>query len=328
MRVAPSGQRKIGLALPVLLLALLMLPVRPAVAEGAGDFRPPVVEDLMTLTRDNLIYKGKKVPVPFTRKKLIEVFGKPSREIYNPAGTVVIWDELGLTCYGCHAQADEPEEFQFMSPEEKKTYQRQPYINSITIFIRKYNPYPDQEKKYSHEPHRPFPGKLLVSGVELDGSVTFAEFLERRKGQQTILLPENAFSFYINCKPSPHEITLHTIRNKYDDDFMSIYSVSVRNIAHFYRYYPCVEVFDANTNANKVKKSITEEPRKPPPGANNASESTGGSAANDKPGNKAVAGPQTATPPRPVDEELFGPPSGPEPAADTPQADADTPKPQ
>jgi len=283
-------------------------------------FSAPVVEELITVNREHLMYQGKKVPVPFTRKKLIEVFGPPTREIYNAAGTVVIWDDIGLTCYGCHKLPETPEEFHFMTKEEKQSVQNQPYVNSITLFVRKYNPYPEHEKRYSHEPRNPFQGKLDLSGVELDGSLTFAEFLELRKGKQTILLPENAFSFYINCQPEPHEVTLHTIRDKYDVDFMSIHSISIRNIGHYYRYYKCTEVFDAKTSAEKVKKSITEEPKPPPsepapgpeptPKAKQEPAQPKESGVFDSTSKQKVpakeAKPMEA--PQPVEEELLGPP--------------------
>ncbi len=204
-----------------------------------------LIEELLSIEDKRLKYKGKFVPVPYTRKRLIQVFGKPSREIYNTAGTVVIWDELGLTCYGCHKQKETPEDFQYMSDVEIKQASRRDYVESITLFVRRYNPYPERENKYSHEPQYPFPGKILLDGVELDGVLRFDEFLEQRKGKQTILLPENSFSFFIRCKPQPHEITLHTIRDKYDDDFMSIYSVSIRNIGQYYKKFKCYEVFEA-----------------------------------------------------------------------------------
>ncbi|VAW90965.1 hypothetical protein MNBD_GAMMA21-2274 [hydrothermal vent metagenome] len=214
-------------------------------AESDKHNASQLVEELLSIENKRLKYKGKYVPVPYTRKRLIEVFGKPSREIYNTAGTVVIWDELGLTCYGCHKQKEIPEDFQYMTDDEIKQSTRRDYVESITIFVRRYNPYPERENKYSHEPQSPFPGKILLDGVELDGVVLFNEFLEQRKGKQTILLPENSFSFFIRCKPQPHEITLHTIRDKYDDDFMSVYSVSIRNIGQYYKSYKCLEIFEA-----------------------------------------------------------------------------------
>jgi len=229
------------------------------VAEDDTSFSSPIVEELLSIENKRLKYKGKFVPVPYTRNRLIEVFGKPSREIYNTAGTVVIWDELGLTCYGCHKQKEMPEDFQYMTDAEIKQSTHQDYVDSITIFVRRYNPYPERENKYSHEPQLPFPGKLLLDGVELDGIVQFNEFIEQREGKQTILLPENSFSFFIRCEPQPQEITLHTIRDKYDDDFMSIYSVSIRNIGHYYKNYKCVEIFEAPQPEQPETKPIADE---------------------------------------------------------------------
>lgn len=237
-------------------------------AQKVGADKPvssQLVETLIVIEDEGLRYKDKFVPVPYTRKKLIEVFGKPSREIYNTAGTVVIWDELGLACYGCHEQAFDAKEFEFMSQEEEKQYLRRDYVESITLFVRRYNPYPDRENKYAHEPKRPFPGKLKLDGVVLDGLVSFDDFLRQRKGNQTILLPKNSFSFFIRCKPQPYEITMHTIRDKYDDDFMSIYSVSIRNIAHYYSKYKCQDVFEApQSDADKVKNKLQQEPPQAP----------------------------------------------------------------
>jgi hypothetical protein len=234
-----------------------------AVADENEGFSPPTVQGLIKIENDRLLYKGKSVPVPFTRKKLIEVFGKPSREIYNAAGNVVIWDDLGLTCYGCHKQDKTPEEFQFMSKEEIKQITHQKYVDSITIFIRKYHPYPKREKYYKHEPRYPFPGKVLLDGVELDGSVTFYEFVENRKGKQSILLPENSFSFYIRCKPAPNEVTLHTIRDKYDEDFMSVYSVSIRNIGQYYKHRACTENFSVAPRPKDPDAEEEQQTRQP-----------------------------------------------------------------
>ncbi len=241
----------------ILLFALLFSAVVVVYANDVEDevaFDSPVVEELIQIKEDRLLFRGKSARVPFTRTGLIKVFGEPSREIYNTAGNVVIWDELGLTCYGCQKQDKSPEEFQFMSNEEKKNVKGRAYVDSVTLFVRKYNPYPDREKKYSHEPIHPFPGKLELDGVELDGTLTFYEFIENRKSKSTILLPHNSFSFYVRCKPAPHEITLHTIRDKYDDDFMSIYSVSIRNIGHYYNNIKCLEEF-----------SIAPRPKDPDP---------------------------------------------------------------
>ena len=223
------------------LCAVWILPV------GAEEYSP-LIQETIRLSNDRLIYKNKSVKIPFKRGELIKVFGKPSREIYNTAGTVVIWDELGLTCYGCQKK-DTPEEYEFLTPKEKKQHERQGYVDSISLFVRKHNPYPEQEKEYQHEPRYPFQGKLELDGVELDGATSFEEFQKLRKGKQTILLPENSFSFYIRCKPAPHEITLHTIRDKYDEDFMTIYSVSIRNVGHFYKRVRCAEIFNTSNKA-------------------------------------------------------------------------------
>lgn len=236
-------------------------------AVGAEEFSAPLTQELIKIENNRLVYKGKSVKVPFTRNRLIQVFGKPSREIYNTAGTVVIWDDLGLTCYGCQEQVKKPEEFQFMSNEEKKNLKHQPYVDSITLFVRKYNPYPEREKKYSHEPHNPFQGRLELDGVELDGSLTFYEWMENRNGKNTILLPENSFSFYIRCKPEPNEVTLHTIRDKYDEDFMSVYSVSIRNIGHYYKHIKCTEQFSVAPRPKDPE--ATEQNKEAEPAATN-----------------------------------------------------------
>lgn len=223
------------------ILALFTIWSLPSSAEQFN----PLIQETIKLTADRLVYKNKSVKIPFTRDELIKVFGKPSREIYNTAGTVVIWDELGLTCYGCQVKAT-PEEYEFLSPEEKKQRVQQDYVDSVSLFVRKHNPYPEEEKEYQHQPHYPFQGKLELDSVDIDGITTFDKFLKLRKGKQTILLPENSFSFYIRCKPAPHEITLHTIRDKYDEDFMAIYSVSIRNVGHFYNRVSCAEVFSSS----------------------------------------------------------------------------------
>lgn len=215
----------------------------PQVRASGTDDTIPVIQESIQVAADKLVYRGKSLKIPFTREALIRVFGQPSREVYNTAGNIVIWDELGVTCFGCQKIQGKPEEFEFLTTDEQQTQERKDYVESITLFVRRYNPYPDQEKKYQHEPNLPFPGKIELDGVDIDGVTTFYEFLELRKGTQTVLLPENSFSFYIRCKPEPHEITLHTIRDKYDDDFMAVYSISIRNIGRYYRNAPCSEVF-------------------------------------------------------------------------------------
>ena len=214
----------------------------PGRAFGADD-SIPIIQETIKLAADTLVYRGKSLKIPFTREELIRVFGQPDREEYNTAGNIVIWDELGLTCYGCQKKSGMPEEYEFLTIDEQQSQPRRDYVESVSLFVRKYNPYPAQEKRYRHEPRLPFPGKIELDGVDIDGVTTFYEFLELRKGRQTVLLPENSFSFYIRCKPDPHEITLHTIRDKYNDYFMAVYSISIRNIGHYYRNLPCSEVF-------------------------------------------------------------------------------------
>jgi hypothetical protein len=243
-----------------LFYVLLSIMVGTTATAESNDSGGPLAEGLIKIENHRLVYKGKSVAVPYTRERLIKVFGKPSREIYNTAGTVVIWDDLGLTCYGCQEPPKVPEEFQFMTNEEKKAIKYQPYVDSITLFVRKYNPYPQQENKYSHEPRWPFQGKLELDGVELDGTVTFYQFVENRKSNPTILLPENSFSFFIRCKPAPHEVTLHTIRDKYDVDFMSVYSVSIRNIGHYYNNARCTEQFSFEPEASNHEARQAEQP--------------------------------------------------------------------
>ena len=132
----------------VLLFCLFFAAMGNACANEVEEqaFDSPIIGELIKIEQDRLRFRGQSVNVPYTREKLIKVFGKPSREIYNTAGTVVIWDELGLTCYGCEEQKKSPEEFQFMTNEEKKNVKAQAYIDSITLFARKYNPYPEREK--------------------------------------------------------------------------------------------------------------------------------------------------------------------------------------
>ncbi len=219
----------------------------------ADDFQSPIVEETIRIEADRLIYKKKAIPIPITRKSLIRTFGKPSREIYNAAGTIVIWDDIGLTCYGCQEQKGEPEEFQYLTKEEKKQLRPREYIDSIKLFVRKYNPYPEREKRYQHEPRLPFNGKILLDGVELDGQVRFDQFVENRKSNYTILLPDNTFSFFVRCKPAPHEITLHSIRDKYNEDYLSIFSVSIRNVQQYYKKVPCVDVFELEDTPEPVE---------------------------------------------------------------------------
>lgn len=234
-------------------LSLLCILMPLSVVQAQQGFSP-LVEDTIKVLDNRLVYKNKSVPIPITRKKLIEVFGKPSREIYNTAGTMVIWDDLGLTCYGCQDKSGTPEEFQYMSKDEQSQIKPVETIDSLTLYVRKYNPYPDLEKKYAHEPRFPFGGQIELDGVTLDGRVGFEYFVERRKSNFTIILPENTFSFFIRCQPVPHEVTLHSIRDRYNDDYLAVYAVSVRNVAQYYQRLPCVDVFNLNETPEAVEK--------------------------------------------------------------------------
>ncbi len=247
--------------LPWILLVITGL-FSHSIALQAKEFSSPIVEDTIKILSDRLVYKNKVVKIPITRKNLIQVFGKPSREIYNTAGTMVIWDDFGLSCYGCQDRSGTPEEFEYLSDEEKKRIKPIEQVDSVTLYVRKYHPYPKLEKKYVHEPKLPFSGKLVLDGVDLDGRVTFESFVEKRKSNQTILLPENTFSFFIRCKPSPHEITLHSIRDRYNEDYLSVFAVSIRNAASYYTKLPCIDVFnlqDTPEPVEQIKKQRLEE---------------------------------------------------------------------
>lgn len=243
----------------------LTLLLTASVLHAANDEASQFVQDAIRIEADRLVYKKKSVRIPITRKALIEVFGAPSREVYNVAGNVLIWDALGLSCYGCQEREREPEEFQYMSDEEIKNYQRGNYIGTLTLYARKYNPYPQHEKLAVHEPRLPFPGYIALQGVSLDGAATITDFIQHRRGEQTILLPENSFSFFVRCTPEPHEITLHTIRDKYNPGYLGIYSVSIRNIGHFYRKIRCLEVFETEEPpAELLEDKVSEQPFEPP----------------------------------------------------------------
>lgn len=219
----------------------------------------PLAEEALKIGNNSLSYHGKQVAIPITRKDLIKVFGPPSREVYNAAGNVLIWDDLGLSCFGCQEPEIKPEEFEYMTPDEKKSFKPVNQIGALTIYVRKYNPYPEREKKYSHEPRFPFPGFVELQGVELNGVTTIEKFVARRDSNQTILLPENSFSFYIRCKPAPQEITLHTIRDSYSDDYLSVYAVSVRNVGQFYNKLACRENFEIEEKKQLEQKKLEEE---------------------------------------------------------------------
>ena len=219
----------------------------------------PVVQEALIIHADNLEYHGKRIMIPIKRKNLIRVFGPPSREVYDAAGNVMIWDDLGLSCYGCQAPNPKPEELQYMSPEEIKAYKPNDQIDALTIYVRKYDPYSDRVKKYDHEPRFPFPGYVQLQGVELNGVSTISQFIAERDSKQTILLPDNSFSFYIRCKPAPQEVTLYTIRDRYSDDYLSVYAVSMRNVGQFYQKLACRENFETDEKKELERKKLEEE---------------------------------------------------------------------
>jgi hypothetical protein len=219
----------------------------------------PVVQEALVINADSLEYHGKKIPIPIKRKSLIKVFGPPSREVYDAAGNVLIWDDLGLSCYGCQAPNPKPEELEYMSPEEIKAYKPNDQIGALTIYVRKYDPYSNRVKKYDHEPRFPFPGFVRLQDVDLNGTTTIEQFVGERNSKQTILLPENSFSFYIRCKPAPQEITLYTIRDSYSDDYLSVYAVSIRNVGQFYKKLACRENFEMDEKKQLEQKKLEEE---------------------------------------------------------------------
>jgi len=224
----------------------------------------PLVQNALIIHPDSLEYHGKRVSIPIKRKNLIKVFGQPSRDVYDAAGNVLIWDDLGLSCYGCQKPNPKPEELQYMSPEEAKAYKPNDQIDGLTIYVRKYDPYGSREKKYNHEPRFPFPGFVRLQGVDLNGTATISQFVAERNSKQTILLPNNSFSFYIRCKPAPQEITLYTIRDSYDDDFESIYAVTIRNVGQFYKILACRENFESEEKKQLEQKKLEEEKLKHP----------------------------------------------------------------
>jgi hypothetical protein len=248
-------------ALPVLFIRIIILAICTLAALFAGGvaMATPVVQEALIIHADNLEYHGKHITIPIKRKNLIKVFGPPSREVYDAAGNVLIWDDLGLSCYGCQAPDPHPEELQYMSPEQVKAYKPNDQIGALTIFVRKYDPYADREKKYNHEPRFPFPGYVRLQGVELNGTTSFEQFVAQRNSKQTILLPDNSFSFYIRCKPAPQEITLYTIRDSYSDDYLSVYAVSIRNVGQFYKKLACRENFETGEKKQLEQKKLEEE---------------------------------------------------------------------
>lgn len=224
----------------------------------------PIVQEALIIHADNLEYHGKHIPIPITRKSLLKVFGSPSRDVYDAAGNVLIWDDLGLSCYSCLAPNPKPEELEYMSPEEIKAFKPNEQIGALTIYVRKYDPNADHKKKYNHEPRFPFPGFVRLQGVELNGTTTIEQFIAERNSKQTILLPENSFSFYIRCKPTPQEVTLYTIRDSYSDDYLDVYAVNIRNVGQFYKKLSCRENFEAEEKKQLEQKKLEEEQLKHP----------------------------------------------------------------
>jgi hypothetical protein len=231
---------------------------------GSAAMASPVIQEALIIHADYLEYHGKRIPIPIKRESLIRAFGPPSREVYDAAGNVVIWDDLGLSCYSCQKPNPKPEELEYMSPEEVKAYKPNDLIGALTIYVRKYDPYAEQEKKYNHEPRFPFPGYVRLQGVDLNGSTSFEQFIADRNSKQTILLPDNSFSFYIRCKPAPQEITLYTIRDRYSDDYLNVYAVSIRNVGQFYKKLTCRENFETEEKKELEKKKLEEEQLKHP----------------------------------------------------------------
>lgn len=229
-----------------------------------GVIASPMVQDALIIHNDSLEFHGKRISIPIKRKNLIKVFGPPSRDVYDAAGNVLIWDELGLSCYGCQKPNPKPEELQYMSPEEARAYKPDDEIDGLTIYMRKYAPYASREKKFNHEPRFPFQGFVRLQGVDLNGFTTIGQFVAQRNSKQTILLPDNSFSFYIRCKPAPQEITLYTIRDTYDDDYLSVYAVSIRNVGQFYKKLACRENFESQEKKQLEQKKLEEEQLKHP----------------------------------------------------------------
>lgn len=218
----------------------------------------PIVQDALVIHAGSLEYHGKHLKIPIKRKDLIRVFGRPSREVYDAAGNVLVWDDLGLSCFDCQKPNPKPEELQYMSPQEVRAYKPNEQIGALTIYVSKYEHQDGRKRKYNHTPALPFPGVVRLQGVDLDGSTTIKQFIARRNSKQTILLPNNSFSFYIRCKPSPQEITLYTLRDKYSDNYLDIYAVSIRNAGRFYRKLPCRENFEAEEKRRLELKKLEE----------------------------------------------------------------------
>ena len=235
-----------------------------ALATGRLAAASPVVQEALIVHADSLEYHGKRISIPIRRESLIKAFGPPSRDVYDAAGNVLIWDDLGLSCYGCQKPNPHPEEFEYMSPAERKAYKPNEHIGALTIYVRKYDPYADREKQFNHEPRFPFPGFVRLQGVDLNGTTSIEQFIAQRNSKQTILLPDNSFSFYIRCKPVPQEITLYTIRDTYSDDYLNVYAVSIRDVSQFYKRLACRENFEIEEKQKLEQKKLEEEQLKHP----------------------------------------------------------------
>jgi len=245
-------------------LSLQLLPIIVLLVISSGLRAAPIVQKGLIIHRDNIEYRGKHIPIPIKRKDLIRVFGKPSRDVYDAAGNVLIWDDLGMSCFDCEKPDLQPEELNYMTPEQAKAYKPNDVIGALTIYVRKYDPYEQREKKYDHEPRLPFPGFVRLQGVELNGTTSIEQFTAERNSKQTILLPENSFSFYIRCMPAPQEITLYTIRDQYSDDYLDVYAISIRNVDQFYKKLACRENFESLEKKRLEQKKIEEEELKHP----------------------------------------------------------------
>ncbi|MEJ2360099.1 MAG: hypothetical protein P8Z75_01530 [Gammaproteobacteria bacterium] len=219
----------------------------------------PIVQDRLVIGASSIEYHGKRVSIPLTRKELIHVFGQPSRKVYDAAGNVLVWDDLGLSCFDCQKPNPKPEELEYMTPAEARAYKPNKRIGALMIYVSKYNPYGKRKRKYNHEPALPFPGEVRIQGVSLNGTTTIKQFIAQRNSKQTILLPNNSFSFYIRCKPTPQEITLYTIRDKYSDEYLNVYAVSIRNVGRFYKKLRCRENFEQQEKRRLELKKLEEE---------------------------------------------------------------------
>lgn len=238
-------------------ITLLGLPV--LISAAVTVTAAPIVQKPLIIRAGSLEYQGKRVKIPIKRRDLIRVFGHPSREVYDAAGNVLVWDDLGLSCFDCQKPNPRPEELEYMSPQEASAYKPNDQIGALTIYVSKYEHHGERKRKYDHTPALPFPGVVRLQGVDLDGSTTIKQFIARRNSKQTILLPNNSFSFYIRCKPAPQEITLYTNRDRYSDNYLDIYAVSIRNAGRFYKKLRCRENFEAQEKRRLELKKLEEE---------------------------------------------------------------------